>query len=41
MNHQLCNHMLYKVLHHKNKGIEKFLLAKKELLTKNREKMLK
>ena len=30
MNHQLCNQMLYKVLHHKNNGIEKFLLAKKK-----------
>ena len=30
MNHQLCNQMLYKVLHHRNKGIEKFFLAKKQ-----------
>ena len=31
MNHQLCGHMLYKVLHHQNKGIEKFFLAKKRI----------
>ena len=42
MYHQLCNQMLYQVLHHKNKGTEKFLRKReKELLTKNREKMLK
>ena len=33
MNHQLCNQMLYKVLHHENNGIEKFFLAKKQRIT--------